>query len=88
MGFRRPIQKNGVKKAAQWSIPGDMSFPTTSKDRFLQHFIASESALRGFIASVIFTPSDRDDILQEGGPAILGDRHEPMSDNSASHVRQ
>jgi len=79
MGFRRPIQKNGVKKAAQWSIPGDMSFPTTSKDRFLQHFIASESALRGFIASVIFTPSDRDDILQEVALRLwqLYDRYDP-----------
>ena len=42
-----------------------MSVSPASKDQFLHHFIGSESALRGFIASVIFTPSDRDDILQE-----------------------
>ena len=42
-----------------------MSVSPASKDQFLHHFIGSESALRGFIASVIFTASDRDDILQE-----------------------
>lgn len=42
-----------------------MSAPTALKDRFLQHFTGSEAALRGFIASVIFAPSDREDILQE-----------------------
>ncbi len=49
------------------------------KDRFLQHFTGSESALRGFIASVIFTPSDRDDILQEVALRLwqLYDRYDP-----------
>ena len=56
-----------------------MSLPTAPKDRFLQHFTGSESALRGFIASVIFMPSDRDDILQEVALRLwqLYDRYDP-----------
>ena len=56
-----------------------MSVPSAPKDRFLQHFTGSESALRGFISSVIFTPSDRDDILQEVALRLwqLYDRYDP-----------
>lgn len=56
-----------------------MTLPSGQKDRFLQHFTGSESALRGFIASVIFTPSDRDDILQEVALRLwqLYDRYDP-----------
>ena len=56
-----------------------MTAPAAPKDRFLQHFTGSESALRGFIASVIFTPSDRDDILQEVALRLwqLYDRYDP-----------
>jgi RNA polymerase sigma-70 factor (ECF subfamily) len=42
-----------------------MTPPPAQKDRFLQHFTGSEHALRGFISSVVFAPSDREDILQE-----------------------
>ena len=42
-----------------------MTVSAALKDQFLKHFTTSEAALRGFIASVIFIPSDRDDILQE-----------------------
>lgn len=54
-----------VKKTFTRSILHDMSAPTALKDLFLQQFTASEAALSGFIASVIFAPSDREDILQE-----------------------
>jgi len=56
-----------------------MTVPPARKDEFLQHFTSSESALRGFIASVIFTPSDRDDILQEVALRLwqLYDRYDP-----------
>jgi RNA polymerase sigma-70 factor (ECF subfamily) len=56
-----------------------MTLPSGQKDRFLQHFTGSESALRGFIASAIFTPSDRDDILQEVALRLwqLYDRYDP-----------
>ena len=56
-----------------------MTPPTALKDRFLSHFTSSESSLRGFIASVIFTPSDRDDILQEVALRLwqLYDRYDP-----------
>jgi RNA polymerase sigma-70 factor (ECF subfamily) len=36
-----------------------------SRDRFLHHFLESEVALRGFIASVMARPADREDMLQE-----------------------
>lgn len=41
--------------------------PTDSllRDRFLHHFLECESALRGFIATVMARPADRDDMLQE-----------------------
>ena len=35
------------------------------RERFLHHFLECESALRGFIASVMARPADREDILQE-----------------------
>ncbi|HWB05495.1 MAG TPA: sigma-70 family RNA polymerase sigma factor [Verrucomicrobiales bacterium] len=35
------------------------------RDRFLHHFLECESALRGFIASVMARPEDREDLLQE-----------------------
>ena len=42
-----------------------MPAASTPRDHFLQHFLQAESALRGFIATVLVRPSDRDDVLQE-----------------------
>jgi RNA polymerase sigma-70 factor (ECF subfamily) len=42
-----------------------MPTPLSPRDRFLDHFLECESALRGFIASVMARPADRDDMLQE-----------------------
>ena len=35
------------------------------RERFLHHFLECESAVRGFIATVMARPADRDDVLQE-----------------------
>jgi len=35
------------------------------RERFLRHYLQCESALRGFIASVLARPADREDVLQE-----------------------
>jgi RNA polymerase sigma-70 factor, ECF subfamily len=42
-----------------------MSDDSPLRERFLHHFLECESALRGFIATVMARPTDREDILQE-----------------------
>ena len=42
-------------------MPTDISL----RERFLRHYLECESALRGFIASVLVRPADREDVLQE-----------------------
>lgn len=42
-----------------------MSTDTSRRERFLRHYLDCESALRGFIASVLERPADRDDVVQE-----------------------
>ena len=42
-----------------------MATDISLRERFLHHYLECESALRGFIATVLARPADRDDVLQE-----------------------